>query len=113
MRVGVSAKVFLAYAVLLLAFATTALFSVASLHSARQSVVGHNLLLDVQGKVENAWRQVELIDQRSRERRAPTLAGTYYTHAADSLAEARRKVEGFLAEESRMPERQKFEGYLV
>jgi two-component system, NtrC family, sensor kinase len=113
MRVGVSAKVFLAYAVLLLAFATTAIFSVTSLHSARQYVVGHNLLLVVQKNVEDAWLQVELIDHRSRERRAPTLAGTYYTYAADSLAEARRKIEALLAERSSMPGRQEFEGYLV
>jgi two-component system, NtrC family, sensor kinase len=113
MRVGVSAKVFLAYAVLLLAFATTAIFSVTSLHSARQYVVGHNLLLVVQKNVEDAWLQVELIDHRSRERRAPTLAGTYYTYAADSLAEARRKVEAFLAERGSMPARQEFEGYRV
>ena len=113
MRVGVSAKVFAAYAVLLVAFGTTAIFSVTSLHSARQYVVGHNVLLVVQGQVEDAWRQVESIDQmaRSRPRLAPTLAGTYYTHAGDSLAEARRQIERFLAEEKDLPGRSQMEGY--
>jgi signal transduction histidine kinase len=115
MRVGVSANVFLAYAVLLLAFAVTAIFSVTSLHSARQYVVGHNVLLEVQVKVENAWRQVESIDQlsRSRPRLAPTLAGTYYTYAAESLTEARQEIERVLAEDGRMPRRLEMEAYGV
>jgi signal transduction histidine kinase len=116
MRVGVSAKVFLAYAVLLVAFAATAIFSVASLHSARQYVVGHNVLLYVQGKVEDGWRLLESIDQvaRSRPRLAPTLAGIHYTQAGDSLAEARREIERFLKEEeSGLPGRTHLEGYRV
>ena len=101
MRVGVSAKVFLAYAVLLVAFGTNAVFLVASLHSARQQVIGHNLLLDLAAKVETAHRRVLEFDQDGRSK--PELAATYFAYAAANLEDARRAVERFLADEPGPP----------
>ena len=54
MRLGVSTKVFLAYAVLLTAFAATSAFSVAYLNSTREHVLAHNRLLDLPSSL-GAW----------------------------------------------------------
>jgi signal transduction histidine kinase len=107
MRVGVSGKAFLGYAVLLLAFGTNAVFLAAYLHGARQQVTGHNLLLDLAAKVETAHRRVLEFDQDGRSK--PRVASTYFEYAAADLEDARRAVDRFLADEPGHPRRQEFE----
>jgi two-component system NtrC family sensor kinase len=109
MRVGVSGKAFLGYAVLLLAFGTNAVFLAAYLHGARQQVTGHNLLLDLAAKVETAHRRVLEFDQDGRNK--PKLAATYFEYAAADLEGARHAVDRFLADEPGHPRRQEFEGH--
>lgn len=58
MRFGVSAKIFLAYTVLLIAFAGSTSFTVVTLHRARQGVVANEAYLDLQSSVEGAWRSL-------------------------------------------------------
>jgi two-component system NtrC family sensor kinase len=110
MRVGVSGKVFLGYAVLLLAFATTATFSILQLHRARQHGTSHDVLLAVQSRVEAAWRHLDVFAESGRGR--PTVARTYFVYAGDSLEEARGKLERFLAEEPASPSRRDFQSYV-
>jgi two-component system, NtrC family, sensor kinase len=57
-RLGVSAKIFLAYTVLLLAFAGNASFTVFTVHRARQGVVANQAYLDLQGSVDAAWKSL-------------------------------------------------------
>jgi two-component system, NtrC family, sensor kinase len=110
MRVGVSGKVFLGYAVLLLTFVTTAAFSILQLHRARQHVTGHDVLLTVQSRVDTAWRHLNYFAESGRER--PTRARTYFVHAGDSLEEARAKLESFLNDEPASPSRQDFQTHI-
>ena len=56
MRLGVSGKVLLAFAVLLLAFGANATFTVITIHRARQGVVANEAYLDLQGSVDAAWK---------------------------------------------------------
>ncbi len=58
MRLGVSAKIFLAYTVLLVAFAGNASFTVFTVHRARQGVVANQAYLDLQGSVDAAWKSL-------------------------------------------------------
>jgi two-component system, NtrC family, sensor kinase len=109
MRVGVSGKAFLGYAVLLLAFGTNAVFLAAYLHGARQQVTGHNLLLDLTAKVETAHGRVLEFDRDGRTK--PTLAATYFEYAAADLEGARHAVDRFLTDEPGHPRRQEFEGH--
>jgi two-component system NtrC family sensor kinase len=110
MRLGVSTKVFLAYAVLLTAFAATSAFSVAYLNSTREHVLAHNRLLDLQNAVESCRRQLELFDQGGLEVR-PTLSGAYLETIRFSLEDARHKVELFLDEGASGRWRREFEDY--
>jgi two-component system NtrC family sensor kinase len=57
-RLGVSAKIFLAYTVLLAAFAGSASFTVYTVHRARQGVVANQAYLDLQGSVDAAWKSL-------------------------------------------------------
>jgi two-component system NtrC family sensor kinase len=55
-RIGVSGKIFLAYAVLLLAFAGSTSFTIVTIHRAREGVVANEAYLDLQGSVDSAWK---------------------------------------------------------
>jgi two-component system NtrC family sensor kinase len=55
-RLGVSGKIFLAYAVLLLAFAGSTSFTIVTIHRAREGVVANEAYLDLQGSVDSAWK---------------------------------------------------------
>ena len=56
MRLGVSGKIFFAYAVLLLAFAGSTSFTVVTIHRAREGVVANQAYLDLQGSIDSAWK---------------------------------------------------------
>jgi len=57
-RLGVSAKIFLAYTVLLVAFAGNASFTIFTVHRARQGVVANQAYTDLQGSVDAAWKSL-------------------------------------------------------
>ncbi len=107
MRVGVSAKVFLAYLVLLVALGVNSAFSIASLRSAGQHVVAHLHVLTVDSEVRAAVRLLDVLEERSN----PTLAGPYFRGALDRLAEGRKVLEDFLAEQPGTPRRLELERY--
>jgi signal transduction histidine kinase len=58
MRLGVFAKIGLAFGVLLLAFAGYATFTLLSVHRARQGVVANEAYLELQGAVDGAWKSL-------------------------------------------------------
>ncbi|HEY0710826.1 MAG TPA: ATP-binding protein [Polyangia bacterium] len=110
MRLGVSTKVFAAYAVLLIAFAATSAFSVAYLHTTRQHVVAHNHLLEVRGAVDACRQQLEEFDHLRAAR--PQHSGTLFERAILSLEEGRKRVEHFFTQEPTGRRRHEFERYL-
>jgi two-component system NtrC family sensor kinase len=109
MRLGVSTKVFAAYAVLLIAFAATSAFSVAYLHGTRQHVVAHNHLLEVRSAIDSTRQQLEEFEQTRSAR--PQHSGTSFGRATLSLEEARKRVEAFFTQAPTGRRRQEFEGY--
>jgi signal transduction histidine kinase len=58
MRLGVFAKIGLAFGALLLAFAGYATFTLLSVHRARQGVVANEAYLELQGAVDGAWKSL-------------------------------------------------------
>lgn len=98
MRVGVSAKVFLAYVVLLTAFVSTAAFSASYLNSARQHVLTQNPMLDVQTRLDGARIQLDAFNQIGR--KEPRAAASYFVRAGVSLKSAEEGLELFLANET-------------
>jgi signal transduction histidine kinase len=103
MRFGVSAKIFLAYAVLLVAFAATSLFTLLYLHSARQQVEANKYLSEVWTKVDTAIHHLERFEPSARLARPPV----YFPAALDNLDAARAKVDDFLALEDLAPEHER------
>ncbi len=97
MRVGVSAKVLLAYAVLLIALGANSAFSVASLHSAGEQVAGHQAALRVDSAVVAAKGHLDRLRQ-SPAQNLPTLAPAYLASAQGKLTEGRNQLETFLNE---------------
>ena len=59
MRLGVSGKIFFAYTVLLVAFATNAAFTLIVIHRARQGIVANEAYLDLQGSVHAAEQVIQ------------------------------------------------------
>lgn len=100
MRLGVSAKIFLAYAVLLLAFAGNASFTVWSIHRARQGVVANQAYLDLQGSVDAAWKTLnDFAASLGRNlRKDPNLALAFRA-ARKHLDEALAAIERYLDRE--------------
>jgi two-component system, NtrC family, sensor kinase len=109
MRFGVSAKVFLAYAVLLVAFAATSLFSLAYLHNAQQEVAANVPLLDLQNTVDASWRHLMDFEQSGASK--PARAGAYFDHARGNLASAAEAIDRFLEQQARSARRKHFEEY--
>lgn len=103
MRVGVSAKVFFAYALLVVAFATSSVFSLTSLHRARQRIVAHTELLEIKSAMDAAWRNLLELDVQAREPSRPLLlrgpaaierARGNLTSALDTIDADLRRDEG-------------------
>lgn len=99
MRVGVSAKVFAAYAALLIAFAATSGFTLLYLHRARRQVMANEHLVNVQVQVDAAWRRLADF-ARTRQQRAalPTprpdpREPLTFADARQSLTAARQELE--------------------
>lgn len=100
MRLGVSAKIFLAYTVLLIAFAGSTSFTVVTIHRARQGVVANEAYLDLQSSVEGSWRSLnDFAGSLGRDlRKEPNLALAFRT--------ARKNLDDALAVIDRYTERE-------
>jgi len=105
-RLGVSGKVFLAYAVLLTVFAGDASFTLYTIHRARQSVVANQAYLDLQSAVETSWKALNnfagLLGKDLK--KDPRLALAFQA-LHKGLDEAVSIIDRFLAEEPATPRR--------
>lgn len=110
MRFGVSAKIFLAYTVLLIAFAGSTSFTVVTLHRARQGVVANEAYLDLQSSVEGAWRSLnDFAGALGHDlRKEPNLALAFRT-ARKNLDDALAVIDRYVAREPTSSHRAGFE----
>ncbi len=110
MRLGVSAKIFLAYTVLLIAFAGSTSFTVVTIHRARQGVVANEAYLDLQSSVEGSWRSLnDFAGSLGRNlRKEPNLALGFRT-ARKSLDDALAVIDRYLQREPSSSHRAGFE----
>jgi signal transduction histidine kinase len=109
-RLGVSAKILLAYAVLLAAFAGNATFTVLTIHRARQGVVANQAYLDLQSSVDTAWKSLnDFAGALGRDlRKQPNLAlALRMTHK--NLDEALAAIDRYLEREPTSFRRPDFE----
>ena len=110
MRLGVSGKVFLAYAALLTVFAGDASFTLYTVHKARQGVVANQAYLDLQGATDTAWKALNnfagLLGKDLK--KDPRLALAFQA-AQKGLDDAVAVIDRFLAEEPSTPRRFDFE----
>jgi len=109
-RFGVSAKIFLAYTVLLIAFAGSTSFTVVTIHRARQGVVANEAYLDLQSSVEGAWRSLnDFAGALGRNlRREPNLALAFRT-ARKNLDDALAVIDRYQMREPNSSHRAGFE----
>ena len=110
MRLGVSGKIFLAYAVLLLAFAGSTSFTVVTIHRAREGVVANQAYLDLQGSVDSAWKALnDFAGALGRNlRKEPNLALAIRA-ARKNLDDAMSGIDRYLAREPSSAHRGGFE----
>lgn len=118
MRLGVSAKIFLAYAVLLMAFGGLSGFTVMFLHRGREEMAANQYRTTVHGAVDAAWRMVVAFDQTRSTQGAPTgltsrvaASKTGIGFARQLLRDARESVDAYLAVDSTPARRAEFEHY--
>jgi len=109
-RLGVSGKIFLAYAVLLLAFAGSTSFTVVTIHRAREGVVANQAYLDLQGSVDSAWKALnDFAGALGRNlRKEPNLALAIRA-ARKNLDDAMSGIDRYLAREPSSSHRGGFE----
>ncbi len=117
MRLGVSAKIFLAYAVLLLAFGASSIFTLLYLHSGRQEMSTNQRRRDLQAWVEAAGRALE---GYSHAQPSPKGAGSIVSRMAaagaipfarDNLSEALNAIDEALAIEKDSLRQAEFQHY--
>jgi signal transduction histidine kinase len=117
MRLGVSAKIFLAYAVLLSVFAANAGFTLLYLHRGRQELAANQRRLEVQVAVDAALRALEDFSQaRATDAGASRLtsrlaAQNGIASARQDLRDAVDAVDQYLRQERNPPRREEFEDY--
>jgi two-component system NtrC family sensor kinase len=106
-RLGVSAKIFLAYAVLLVAFAASSILSVVYLHRGEREMAAHEYRRLIQGTVDdlrqalNAFSQVAPAPGALPSRPTGRVAAISAIPSARSyLDDGRRTVERYLAEQA-------------
>jgi signal transduction histidine kinase len=115
MRLGVSAKIFLAYAVLLSVFAANAGFTLLYLHRGRQELAANQRRLEVQVAVDAALRALEDFSQaRGSDPGAPRLtsrvaAQNGIASARQYLRDALESIDQYLRQER--PRSKEFESY--
>ena len=119
MRIGVSAKIFLAYAVLLSVFGANSLFTLLYLHRGRQELAANQRRLEVQVAVDAALRSVEDFS-RSRTNDSSgipqgltsrVVAQNGIASARQNLRDALAAVDQYLNDEPNPRRRSEFEDY--
>jgi signal transduction histidine kinase len=119
MRIGVSAKIFLAYAVLLSVFGANSLFTLLYLHRGRQELAANQRRLEVQVAVDAALRSLEdFTRSRSNDSTGVPQGLTSRVAAQNGIASARQNlrdalvaVDQYLNEEPNPRRRNEFEDY--
>lgn len=92
MRLGVSTKIFLAYAILLSVFAVSSIFTLVYLRRGRQELAANQPRLEVQGSVDAALRSLEYFDW-TREGSGRPLSLTSRVVAQNGIASARQNLK--------------------
>jgi len=120
MRIGVSAKIFLAYAVLLSVFGANSLFTLLYLHRGRQELAANQRRLEVQVAVDAALRSLEdfSLSRTNEGTGAPPQGLTSRVVAQNGIASARQNlrdalaaVDQYLNDEPNPRRRNEFEDY--
>jgi signal transduction histidine kinase len=119
MRIGVSAKIFLAYAVLLSVFGANSLFTLLYLHRGRQELAANQRRLDVQVAVDAALRSLEdFSSSRANDSTGIPQGLTSRVAAQNGIASARQNlrdalaaVDQYLNDEANPRRRNEFEDY--
>jgi two-component system, NtrC family, sensor kinase len=119
MRVGVSAKIFLAYAVLLSVFGANSLFTLMYLHRGRQELAANQRRLEVQVAIDAALRSLEDFSlSRANDSTAATQRLTSRVAAQNGIVSARQNlrdalsaVDQYLASEPNPRRQGEFEDY--
>ena len=98
MRIGVSAKIFLAYAVLLSVFGANSLFTLLYLHRGRQELAANQRRLEVQVAVDAALRSLEdFSSSRANDSSGIPQGLTSRVAAQNGIASARQNLRDALA----------------
>jgi signal transduction histidine kinase len=98
MRIGVSAKIFLAYAVLLSVFGANSLFTLLYLHRGRQELAANQRRLEVQVAVDAALRSLEDFSRsRANDSTGVPRGLTSRVAAQNGIASARQNLRDALA----------------
>jgi signal transduction histidine kinase len=117
MRIGVSAKIFLAYAALLSVFGANSLFTLVYLHRGRQELAANRLRLEVQVAVDAALRSLEdfslsrASDGVSQRLTSRVVAQNGIASARQDLRDALAAVDQYLTDEPNPLRRSEFEDY--
>ena len=119
MRIGVSAKIFLAYAVLLSVFGANSLFTLLYLHRGRQELAANQRRLEVQVAVDAALRSLEdFSSSRANDSTGKpqglisrVVAQNGIASARQNLRDALAAVDQYLNEEPNPRRRNEFEDY--
>jgi hypothetical protein len=119
MRIGVSAKIFLAYAVLLSVFGANSLFTLLYLHRGRQELAANHRRLEVQVAVDAALRSLEdFSSSRANDSTGVPQGLTSRVAAQNGIASARQDlsdalaaVDQYLNDEPNPRRRNEFEDY--
>ncbi len=110
MRLGVSVKIFLAYAVLLTAFAATTIFTLVYLHRARAQVVANQQFFEVQSRVDAAWRSLGEFT-KNRPPRNDLRDVLSFDGSVKALGEAIESIDEYARREGASSRQLEFEGY--
>jgi two-component system NtrC family sensor kinase len=110
MRLGVSGKIFVAYTVLLLAFAGNATFTLVVIHRARQGVVANEAYLDLQGSVDAAWKSLnDFAPSLGRNLRLDPNLALAFRMTRKHLDDAKAAIDRYLEKERSSFRRPDFE----
>jgi signal transduction histidine kinase len=119
MRLGVSAKILIAYAVLLGMLAASSLFTLFYLRRGRQELTANQRRLEVQVAVDASLRSLEdFAKMRAAEGTGSTLGLTSRVAAQNGIASARQNlrdaldaIDRYFKEEENLTRRDEFSGY--
>jgi HAMP domain-containing protein len=119
MRLGVSAKILIAYAVLLGMLAASSLFTLLYLRRGRQELAANQRRLEVQVAVDASLRSLEdFAKMRAAEGTGSTLGLTSRVAAQNGIASARQNlrdaldaIDRYFKEEANPSRREEFTGY--